>query len=336
MKLTGLAIAAALLVYASAASQSADDAKLRQWVRDLDSDRFQVREAASKQLRGAGPAAFPLLAEAAVGTSGEVTLRAVAILRDATRSADPAVVAAARKAVRVLVRSGNPLAANRAKVVLSEALEQIALVLEHGGVQVQRQGNIIASVRVDGADVPVAYDQIPDDRPPTLDDRLFGAAQPRLMQQLYSVTELNLFTSQFRDDGISLFRHFPNLRRVPMGLTNVTDAGLVHLKKFKNLSYVGLRGDKVTDAGLVHLAELTNLTGLNLAQTSVTDAGLVHVKGLNHMQMLILYQTAISNAGLDCFHGMPELISIDTTNTRVTAAGLARLREKCVKLRLQP
>lgn len=330
-------LAITLLVCAGVIAGKADDVvKIRQWIGDLDSDQFRIRETASKHLQKAGAPALGPLADAANGSSPEVTNRAMAILHHAALADDPALAAAARKSVRILLRARNEAVANRAKAILAQPLEQIVIVLEYGGVKILRTGNIISGIKLsDGTEVAIDLERLPDAKTLTLNDPLFGDAQPRLLQQLANVTELNLFMSSFRDDGLPLFQHFPNLKRVPMGLTNITDAGLVHLKNFKNLQYVGLRGNQITDMGLAQLQGMTNLTGLNLAETKVTDAGLAHLKGLTEMESLYLYQTAITDQGLEHLHAMSRLSLLDVTGTQVTAAGLARLREKCKALRVE-
>ena len=54
---------------------------IREWIGQLGADQFAQREAASRRLAAAGPAALPALAEAARGSDLEVASRAIDIIR---------------------------------------------------------------------------------------------------------------------------------------------------------------------------------------------------------------------------------------------------------------
>jgi hypothetical protein len=134
------------------ASQSTDFAE---WIRQLDADGFTQRSEASRNLEGVGKAAFPALAEAALGDSREVTLRAIDILRKQYQQGDEASKAAAKGCLEKLAQSDHPSAARRAK----EALEppKQPLVVQPGGVfpqlplapqQIQIQINAVAGNQV--------------------------------------------------------------------------------------------------------------------------------------------------------------------------------------------
>ena len=58
-----------------------------------------------------------------------------------------------------------------------------------------------------------------------------------------------------------------------------------------------LADTSVTGAGLVHLMGLTSLQTLSLG-TKVTGAGLEHLKGLTKLQTLYLIRTKVTDAGV--------------------------------------
>jgi hypothetical protein len=109
--------------------------------------------------------------------------------------------------------------------------------------------------------------------------------------------------SASHDDDLAHLAAFPDLTGVDLKLRgNVTDDDLRHVESLKTLEWFGLatcRG--VSDAGLAHLSRLGNLRLLYLANTAVTDEGMGHLKAL-------------------------PLQQIDLFDTRVTPAGVARLR----------
>jgi hypothetical protein len=79
------------------------------WIRDLDDDEFEVREAASDKLAKAGKAAFPPMRRALAATPPtEVRRRLDALLRNAPVEAPAADQVRALRAVEVLERVGSP------------------------------------------------------------------------------------------------------------------------------------------------------------------------------------------------------------------------------------
>ncbi len=317
------------------AAPQGDIAKhIRQWVTDLDHDDFRTREAASSKLQAAGKEAFAALAAAAAGPSAEVTRRAVAILRDAAAATDPAIAKAAKDALLSLIHSPNKAAAHRATGILARDCEQILLLLQHAGVTILRDGGDFSGLRLaDGwqARQPLLVlrhfsdlQSLPADHPDVL----------ALSSHVARVTELNLYGTSLTDEGVKLFKHFPNLKRVPMGHTKITDATLAQLKARKTLEYIGVRGNNITDAGVAHLRDSTNLTGLHIGETKVTDAGLAHLQALTRLEMLMVFKTAITDRGLDQLHGLTRLRTLDVSGTKVTPEGIARLREKAKELKL--
>src|SRR5688572_13695453 len=60
--------------------------QIAQWIRDLDSDEFQVRQQASSRLLSAGKHAASQVAKAAEGDSADVTARCLDILSKLWRS----------------------------------------------------------------------------------------------------------------------------------------------------------------------------------------------------------------------------------------------------------
>ncbi len=88
------------------------------WIRQLDSPRFAERTEATRQLEEAGKAAFPALAEAALGESREVTLRAIEILRKHGLEGDELTKTAAKDSLQKIADSEHASAARRAKDAL--------------------------------------------------------------------------------------------------------------------------------------------------------------------------------------------------------------------------
>jgi hypothetical protein len=312
------------------ADNKEDDARIRQWVRQLDDERFETRQEASAKLREAGVKAVPAL-EASVGKSLEVTERAFKILNALAAAPDLNAAHAAQDALGRLGQSKDADIARRANEFARDRQWKIAGVFEQAGARVHTADDKIVSLyfgeaRIAGLDFRTLR-HLPDLQNLYLGNKDVDDAVLAQLGTLPKVEHLDLFQSRIGNDGLKHLKNLPRLKSVPMGMTRVTDAGLVHLKGLTQLEYIGLRGNAVTDAGLVHLKDLTNLTGLYLGETKVTDAGLVHLAGMTKMSYLRLHNVEVSDAGLKHLEGMKDLRRLDLWETRVTDQGMRLLRE---------
>ena len=93
-------------------------------VKQLDSDKFAERQAASDKLSEIGKPAIGAVAEAAGGESLEVTVRAIDILKKMLESSDKATKEGAKGALGKIAKSERPAAARRAGDALKELEEK--------------------------------------------------------------------------------------------------------------------------------------------------------------------------------------------------------------------
>ncbi len=102
----------------------ADRKAIDQWIIDLDSEQFRVRDRAGKALEDAGDAALPALTKAAeTAKTEEVRSKAALIVKKIGPGDDPAISKVGRQAVRaveVLERIGTP----EALIVLADLAER--------------------------------------------------------------------------------------------------------------------------------------------------------------------------------------------------------------------
>lgn len=120
---------------AGAAAPSA--AEIAALVKQLDSDKFADRQAASDKLGEIGRPAVAALTEAAAGDSLEVTVRSIDILKKLLDSSDEATKTAAKGALEKVAASKNPAGARRAQDALKEleAKQQAAQRFAPGRIQ---------------------------------------------------------------------------------------------------------------------------------------------------------------------------------------------------------
>lgn len=122
---------------------------------------------------------------------------------------------------------------------------------------------------------------------------------------------------------------------VALGGTQVADADLSRLTAFSELRTLSLFDTKVGDEGLRQLASLGHLQTLYLGRTKITDAGLERlmtavpggVPALGELRTLGLSDTVITDSSVERFKNLTRLKSINLRHTRVTAGGIARLKQ---------
>jgi len=107
----------------SAAQAPTDTAQIAALVKQLDSDSFAEREAASDKLGRIGRPAIEAVAEAALGDSLEVAIRSVDILKNMLKSEDEPTRKASKEALEKLTKEKRTAAAGRAARALKPAEE---------------------------------------------------------------------------------------------------------------------------------------------------------------------------------------------------------------------
>jgi uncharacterized protein YjbI with pentapeptide repeats len=282
--------------------QPADVAKIERLIRQLGSDRFKEREAASKALDALGKPALPLLRKVQNNSDPEVRRRVADLLRSLKRKH----------------------AAARAKAW--DAVKKLRghIDSDTGTPDGQIGGIMICDEKLHDEDLSML---------PLLDDA--GSLQlggPQItdtalvyLKTFYRLEILGFESTNLTGVGLVHLKDLNRLVCLVLNGTGVTDAGLVHLKALKTLWHLDLGYTRITDAGLDQVKEVKSLTFLRLSHTQITDAGLAKLKGLN-LYLLDLSSTQITDAGLAHLKGAKHLDDLNLSKTRITDAGLAHLK----------
>src|SRR5579863_8267342 len=106
----------------------------------------------------------------------------------------------------------------------------------------------------------------------------------------------------------------------------VTDADLPDLARLPDLSRLDLSLTRITDRGPQQLKAASNLTEVNLYYAEmITDQGLALVKSLKKLKRLNVRGTKASDSTLAFLSSLPSLESLDIGYGQVTDVGLAQL-----------
>lgn len=102
-------------------------------------------------------------------------------------------------------------------------------------------------------------------------DKIADAQLAELKSVAQQIAWLNLAKSKVTDAGLASVGALPNLSRLHLENTAITDAGVAHLKGAK-LEYLNLYGTQITDASAAHLKQIKTLQKLFVWQTKMTAA----------------------------------------------------------------
>ena len=285
---------------------------IRPWIRELDSDRFVVREAATRSLVRAGREAIGPVTEAATGGSLEVSCRAFQILMKLTQAGDRQTEEAALAALEQIAASPNEPAGRRAVSVVrwyrAERRQRALAEIRRLGAAVLTQADGTVLLRVGngwkGAEADLAR-----------------------LKELQKFDSLSLEQSSLGDTALPYLKDLTDLKRLYLGNSRVTGSGLSHLKDLPNLIYLSLLDLKIEGSALKHVAEMPRLEYLGLDGTPVTDADLPQLKKLTSLKRLWLDRTNVTDAGLAYLQELKGLERLDLVSTRIDGSGLAELKD---------
>ncbi|HUB25107.1 MAG TPA: leucine-rich repeat domain-containing protein, partial [Tepidisphaeraceae bacterium] len=129
-------------------------------------------------------------------------------------------------------------------------------------------------------------------------------------------------------DLVNCLQNIKTLKKLDLGLTNITDAGLAQiLPNMPQLERLDLDFTRVTDASAAPIGQLTNLTYLNLSRTDITDAGIARLANLSQLETLDLAQTQITDQSVAVFCNLRHLRILQLVGTRLSPDGAAAIRQ---------
>jgi len=211
------------------------------WIGQLNSDQFDQRERAIRQLAQLGqPAIEPLLAEL-TKDQPEVQWRGVAVLGWMTDCDDDATAFAAEEALVRLAQSPEKSLARQA----SEAL---------GQSRGKRQPRAMRRIKELGGELRVSQGQGEQQVTVSIGSQWTGKLEAlRFLGSIKTLRGLDLEGSGATDDWIAPLVRCQSLVWIGLNDTRITDGGLEHLSSLRSLRRVYLSGTRVTDEGVRRL-----------------------------------------------------------------------------------
>jgi len=272
-------------------------AQIQLWIKELDDQRFLVREVATRELLKVGRPVIPVVTKALKSSSAEVRKRARFILGEFEKKAE-------EKSLVALTKFGVRYRRNDDQRVYEIILEKTNITddaLKHIKQMTQLEKLMLKHTNISDA----------------------GLAH---CSELKRLRVLSLGFTQVTDAGLKNLTHFKKMQGLDLDHTMITNKGMAHLKDLTNLKSLILSNTKISDAGMAHLAVLKNLTILSLYGTYAGDVGLAHLKGIKTLQKLDLQLTQVTDVGLKHLEGLSRLEILYLSKNRITDRGIKDLQ----------
>jgi hypothetical protein len=142
---------------------------------------------------------------------------------------------------------------------------------------------------------------------------------------LLALEELDLRGAELTDADLLHLAMFPNLARLSLRGTAVSDAGMAALTRLP-LTWLDLRGTAVSGDAFP-LLPVTRLEALHLTDTKVSEADLARLPSLPLLKTLKLNFLALSDLSIETLAAQPNLRHVELDGTQLSDDGLRRLLE---------
>jgi Leucine-rich repeat (LRR) protein len=139
------------------------------------------------------------------------------------------------------------------------------------------------------------------------------------LARLPDLERLDLSHTRISDEGMLNLKPAPKIRELKLFYSEwITDQGLTAIKEWKHLKRLDVRGTRISDGTLEIVSHLTGLEALDIAHTEVTDVGLENLITLVNLKELALGRGRLSNSGLVALRMLPTLTYLDLSGARPT------------------
>ena len=139
------------------------------------------------------------------------------------------------------------------------------------------------------------------------------------LARMPDLERLDLSHTRISDEGMLNLKPAPKIRDLKLFYSEwITDQGLTAIKEWKHLKRLDLRGTRISDGTLEIVGNLTGLEALDIAHTEVTDVGLENLITLVNLKELAVGRGRLSNAGLVALRMLPTLTVLDLSGARPT------------------
>jgi Leucine-rich repeat (LRR) protein len=141
----------------------------------------------------------------------------------------------------------------------------------------------------------------------------------RRLVLLPDLTKLDLSLTRITDQGMQELKNLTGIVDLNLYFAEyVTDEGMAAIKGWKHLKRLNVHGTKSSDTTLEHIAGITTLESLNFGSAVMTDVGLERLISLPNLKELTMGGNEVSDAGVQALREMPGLTYLDLSGRQGT------------------
>jgi internalin A len=140
--------------------------------------------------------------------------------------------------------------------------------------------------------------------------------------------EINLRASWVTDGDLLELARQPDLQKLDLSQTRISDQGLAYLKTATNLREVNLAyAEKIGDPAHAVIKHWKNLRKLNLRGTVIADETAASAATLPDLEVLDIADTIVGDFGVEALTTAPKLKELSMGNIRMSEVGFQSLRQ---------
>jgi hypothetical protein len=143
------------------------------------------------------------------------------------------------------------------------------------------------------------------------------------LASLPDLKRLDLSLTRISDHGLRALKTAPAIEDLNLYFAEqISDEGTAVLRNWKHLKRLNLRGTKITDSTLEVLAGVPTIEWLDIGWAQVTDTGLDHLSSLTNLRSLTMGGNKLTDTALQFLRQMPQIEHLDIGGTQRTDSGL--------------
>jgi hypothetical protein len=137
------------------------------------------------------------------------------------------------------------------------------------------------------------------------------------LAELPELQKLDLSHTRISDEGMLHLKNAPKIRDLNLFYSEwITDQGMTAIRDWKHLKRLNLRGTRVSDGTMAIVSRMTGLEALDIAHTPVTDNGLDQLITLVQLKELAIGGGRRSGDALAMLRMLPTLTHLDLSGAR--------------------
>ena len=141
------------------------------------------------------------------------------------------------------------------------------------------------------------------------------------------IVEVDLALTWVTDDDLIRIGALPDLRRIDLSHTKISDLGLAHLRPLKNVVYLNCFScSYITDGGVAFLKDWVNLEYLNVRGSEVTSRVFEHLAKMKNLKTLDVGFSRVNDDGFDALSSLEHLEELHIGGDKMTGLALPSLR----------